>query len=615
LYPRLEWSHHDPTVVLPWKKGTRGGPDKPRLLMEFVRSCVGARSHQGSRDAQAVTCQIVCVILTSLMSDNHASNDFSSGRRGLSQVLALKSILAGILLLGCFLRFYHLDGYGLWSDEFVTLMIVSKSSCLELIRTCFKIPQPMPPLYFILNRLFIDLLGTSEISLRLLSAISSTLVVYFVFAIGRILFNCEVGIFAALLCAVNSTQIVYAQNARPYALCLLLSTISLLNFLRWVKAESRVNRLSFIVVTTLLLYAHYIFFLVLLIQNLYFLWLYRSQTRSASGATPTRSWKSWLLLQLSVGVLIIPLAPQLWSVFRSRQSLNWAGGLVQYFPRYEAFFFFLNPSVLFFSLVLTLVISGAGLYLRGLLKPSGETSIPSASSSQCASPGSLIFLMLWYLAPLGLFFTLARMNLIHLFVERYLILASLASYLLLAAVPLCLLPRAAGRTFLMAYVLVYVVADPGNYFLQKGQFSQGVPGGNEWRETLTRLAEPGFDTPLFLFQSPFIESNQLDFASDDGLVDYLAAPLRSFYVRDRRPFELLPVHWWIDSERHLQFKMKIKKLVISNQEFTLLSTEEFWTYFKPWLDRELAHSYQMYPVASFKSSGALHLRRIKLSAR
>jgi 4-amino-4-deoxy-L-arabinose transferase-like glycosyltransferase len=543
-------------------------------------------------------------------------------------------------------------------------MIVSKSSWLELIRTCFKIPQPMPPLYFLLDRMIVEVLGPSETSLRLLSALTSALVVYFVFMIARFLFDFEVGLFAALLCATDSIQIVYAQNARPYAFCLLLSTISILSFLRWMKSESTISKVSFIIVTTLLLYAHYIFVLVLLIQNFYFLWLRRPQTCGGKQTASIRTWKSWLSLQLCVGVLITPLAPQLWAVFQSRQTLDWAKGIAQYTPRFETFFFFWNLRPLLFSLAITLMLVGGWLLVKCFQSPlqapsssaearkltlnsssprpsfggggqgEGVSSIfspppPSKTESVSSSlgrprrgirnsseEGSLVFLLVWYLAPLSLFFILARMSFVHLFVERYLILASLATYLLLAAIPLHLLPRGMGRTFLIVYLLVYVTAEPGKYFLQKGQFSQGVPGGNEWRETLAQLGEPAFDTPLFLFQSPFIESNQLNFASNSELADYLSTPLRSFYVRDRgRRFELLPVHWWIGTEPHAQFKMKIKNLLVSHQEFTLLSTEEFWTYFRPWMHRELSACYRMDSVASFESSGALRLTRIKLSIR
>src|SRR5262249_55049274 len=117
------------------------------------------------------------------------------------------------------------------------------------------------------------------------------------------------------------------------------------------------------------------------------------------------------------------------------------------------------------------------------------------------------------------------------------------------------------------------------------------------------------------FQSPFIESNQLDLSSTPGLLNYLSAPLASFYVRDKRDFVLLPVHWWIDTESHRRFKAKIKELLMSGQEFTLLSTEEFWTYFSSWVERELPDDYRLEKLVHFRSSGALSLRKLKLSAR
>src|SRR5437870_147109 len=108
------------------------------------------------------------------------------------------------------------------------------------------------------------------------SVICSTLTVYVVFALGKTLFDYEIGIFSALLCAVNSTQIVYAQNARPYALCLFLSGASMLSFLKWTERETRFCKISYVLFTSLLLHAHYVFFLVLIIENLFFLWLWLS---------------------------------------------------------------------------------------------------------------------------------------------------------------------------------------------------------------------------------------------------------------------------------------------------------------------------------------------------
>jgi hypothetical protein len=521
-----------------------------------------------------------------------------------------------ILALGGFLRLYHLDGYGLWSDEFVTEMIVSKNSLLDLVKTCFEIPQPMPPFFFLIDRLAVSCLGPNEISLRLPSAIFSLLTVYMVFSIGKTLFNAEIGAFGALLCAINSTQIVYAQNARPYALCLFLSSASILAFLRWLREETPLDVIGYVLSTTLLFYTHYIFFPLILVQNLYFFFLLRSLRPGRTAEAPPRGWKQWLILQLYVGLMVLPLFPQIWKIIEARHSLNWALQL----PRFKDFFLFLNPDTLFFSATITMLLLGVGVYFRGVSVKCEALLKRCATSSGGTQPSlpsrSLIFLMLWYLVPLSVFFFLARTSGINLFVERYLILSSLPSYLLVPSLAFYLVREELGRIFLTVFLLYYTAVTPAAYLYQKGEFSPGVPGGNEWRETLAMLKNPEFSVPLLLFQSPFIESDQLNFDSDPMLFQYLSAPLHSFYARDlNRTFVLLPLHWWVDSEPHRKFKLRIKDLISSQGEFVLLSNQEFWDHFQPWMSRELSTQYRVKQTKGFTSSGAMRLKRIKLCQR
>src|SRR4030095_14558316 len=206
-----------------------------------------------------------------------------------------------MLVLCAFLRFYHLDGYGLWSDEFVTLLIVSSRSFKDLIQTCFEVPQPMPPLYFLANKWIYGFFGPGEIGLRALSAAGSVLAGYLLFATGRTLFSAEVGLWGLLLFAVNSTQIVYAQNARPYAVGLALGAASMLCFLEWRRHRSRVLALRFVNSPALLLHVHYVFFPILLIQ-----WLYLVVGRSSLAGAPPNApgWKAWLALQASIATLL-----------------------------------------------------------------------------------------------------------------------------------------------------------------------------------------------------------------------------------------------------------------------------------------------------------------------
>ena len=521
--------------------------------------------------------------------------------------MRIRLLLIATSALCGFLRFYHLDGYGLWSDEFVTLLIVSAKSFKELIQTCFEVPQPMPPLYFLANKWIYGLFVPGEIGLRVLSAAGSVLAGCLLFATGRTLFSAEVGLWGLLLFAVNSTQIVYAQNARPYAVGLMLSAASMLSFLKWKRHPSWVSALGYVISTALLLHVHYIFFPILLIQ-----WLYLVAGRCWPMDAPPNAprWKAWLALQASIAVLILPLYPQLWRIVHARHSLNWESK----YPAAKDLLIFIDLRLLFWGAAVWFGLDVAARVSRNTSVPARlEVMTPNDSRW---NPNGLVLLGLWYLLPVGLFLGLTYGNGLNLFVERYLISASLPVFLALPALALAAGPPWVGRSALSVYLLAYVYTVPAAYLAQKGQFSQGVPGGNEWREALGQLAEPRFRSPLFLFQSPFIESNQLEFADKPLLARYLSAPLHSFYVRDSAvPFVLLPVHWWIENPAHHALKSELHSRLLAHRDFTLLATQEFFDYFEPWLRAQSGLDGEWQVLESFRSTGALRLKRMRLTSQ
>lgn len=511
-------------------------------------------------------------------------------------------LLVLTLSLCGFLRLYHLDGYGLWSDEFVTLMIASARSFRDLIHTCFDVPQPMPPLYFLVEKWVYGFFAPGEIGLRVLSAAGSIVAGYFLFATGRTLFNAEVGLWSLLLYSVNSTQIVYAQNARPYAVCLMLSAVSMLCFVGWRRRPSWSWALAYVISTALLLHTHYIFFPVLLIQNLYLV----IDRRWPEGAEQTVSrWKAWLALQATVAILLLPLYPQLWRVVHARDSLNWESR----YPAVRDLPVFLSPRLLIWSLAVWLTLIIGSRIVRGL---AGRRHLRAVNpNSEPIDKKGFLLLGLWYVLPVGLFFGLAHGNGLNLFVERYLILASLPVFLALPALALAIGPRWVGRSVLTVYCVAYIYTVPAAYFAQTGQFSRGVPGGNEWRESLSHLTDPPFEAPLFLVQSPFIESNQLNFEDKPDLERYLSAPLHSFYIKGSvEPFVLLPVHWWIENPVHQAFKSELRSRLWVHRNFKLLATQEFFDSFEPWLKGDCKDG-EWQVVESFRSSGALRLKRIE----
>lgn len=517
--------------------------------------------------------------------------------------MRIRWLLVSTLALCAFLRFYHLDGYGLWSDEFVTLLIVSSKSLKELIQTCFEVPQPMPPLYFLANKWISGFFVPGEIGLRVLSAAGSVLAGYFLFATGRMLFSAEVGLWSLLLFAVNSTQIVYAQNARPYAVGLTLSAASMLCFLKWKRHPWWAWALGYVISTALLLHVHYIFFPMLLIQ-----WLYAVVGRGSRASSPSNAprWKDWLALQASIAILLLPLYPQLWRVVHARHSLNWESK----YPKATDLPVFLDLHPLLWAAAAWFGLGIASWVIQIACLPTHVRD--NTPNDDHSNPNAFALLGLWYLLPVGSFFALAYLNGLNLFVERYLILAALPGFLALPALALATGPKWVGRGALSIYLLAYVYTVPATYLAQGGQFSQGVPGGNEWREALGQLAEPKFRSRLFLFQSPFIESNQLDFADKPLLARYLSAPLHSFYVKSPvEPLVLLPVHWWIENTAHQDFKSELHSRLLVHRDFTLLATQEFFDSFESWLKKRSGLDGGWQVVESFRSTGALRLKRLR----
>ena len=508
------------------------------------------------------------------------------------------------LILAGFLRFYLLDLFGLSSDEFATLMIVSKHSFEDIIETCFVIPQPVPPFYFLFCKLGVEVLGAGETGLRFLSVICGILTVYLVFSIGKTLFDSSVAGWAALLCAFNTTQILYAQMARPYALCLFLSSISILSFLRWLKKDTLLDRFSYVISTSLLLYSHYIFSPLLLIQGIYFCWC-RRFARNTS-----RTTQSWVMLQLVVAFAMVPLLiqHQILDLIHARKSLHW----VRNTPHFKDAILFFKLKYLFFSAIITFICSWDPFRWQASRCPKAGPDKQDFSSRV----HGLVFLLLWYGLPPLLFYLLYFFTGTNLMVERYLILISLASYLLIPAVALSIKHYRWGKTFVIVYALYYVISAPILSYFKKGHFSQAMPGGSQWRETFGALNNSAFKSSLLLFQSPYIEADQLRYGPNTPLFDYLSAPILSSHIRDTRtPFELLPHHWRTETAMQEKFNARIKRAVLGNQEFTLLCNQEFWEDFQAWLHREFTEHFEILSVNSFSSSQVLRLKKIRLLSK
>ena len=164
-------------------------------------------------------------------------------------------LLAGIVIVGAAIRFSTLDQQSFWLDEAATWGIVSHG--LGHVLSTVPKTESTPPLYYVLVWLWAQVFGTGEVGLRSFSALCGTLTIPVMWALGRRLASERVGLFAALLTAVNPLLFWYSQEARTYALLVLLSALSLLAFLRALDQPSRGRLAAWGAICALALLAHY----------------------------------------------------------------------------------------------------------------------------------------------------------------------------------------------------------------------------------------------------------------------------------------------------------------------------------------------------------------------
>jgi hypothetical protein len=133
---------------------------------------------------------------------------------------ALYSLIA---LLGCVFAFVGLANNSFWADELYTLQVVDHHEGLaEVFRRVLQ--DVHPPLYDFLLYGWIQLTGTGETAVRLLSAaLAVAAIVLFATSMRRRLTPTAL----AFACAIATTSMfwfVQAQNARDYPLAMLLSS-------------------------------------------------------------------------------------------------------------------------------------------------------------------------------------------------------------------------------------------------------------------------------------------------------------------------------------------------------------------------------------------------------
>ncbi len=138
-----------------------------------------------------------------------------------------------VLVVGLILRLISLN-QSLWLDE-ATSALVAKMPVNDIF-TKFLPGDFHPPLYYLVLKFWVNIFGSSEISLRIPSVLFGIGAIFALYLIGKELFNKKTAIMAALFLATSGLHVYYSQEARMYSLATLFVVLSVYLFIkkRWL---------------------------------------------------------------------------------------------------------------------------------------------------------------------------------------------------------------------------------------------------------------------------------------------------------------------------------------------------------------------------------------------
>ncbi len=199
-------------------------------------------------------------------------------------------MLALITVAAAALCFHSLAAKTFWFDEGASVAI-ARLDWLNFGRILWRREGNMS-LYYLALRAWLHF-GDSEAFIRGLSAGFALGAVPAVYFLGRRLFDPRTGLIAAMLLGVNAYAVRYSQEARSYSLMILLCVLSSLYFVKSLQSPSRRNRVAYVLLSALAVYAHFYSGLLIGTQ-----WLSLSFLDRRFISTKMR--KDWLWIALAV---------------------------------------------------------------------------------------------------------------------------------------------------------------------------------------------------------------------------------------------------------------------------------------------------------------------------
>jgi 4-amino-4-deoxy-L-arabinose transferase-like glycosyltransferase len=145
-------------------------------------------------------------------------------------------LLLLILAIAFLLQFTDLAGKSLWSDEVVTVRIASQPDLASVLAS-YRETERQPPLHYLILHASIGLFGTSDLAVRVPSALLSVASVGVIYWLGINSVGRRAAGLAAFMLAVSPFALLFGRMARYFALSLFLALLATALFLSALRRE------------------------------------------------------------------------------------------------------------------------------------------------------------------------------------------------------------------------------------------------------------------------------------------------------------------------------------------------------------------------------------------
>ena len=417
-------------------------------------------------------------------------------RAGAARWTALAVVITA---LGAALRFYHLGARSFWFDEALSIAYARLPATQFLKLPWAPWVNVNMALYYALLRSWLHL-GSGETAVRALSAIFGAATVPFIYLIGRRIYGSATGALAALLLALNAFDIRYSQEARAYALEMLLVTAATFLLLEAVRRRTRSAWTLYAICAAAAVYAHVLAGLLVVAHGLWLL-----------GRKDDVDWRH---ARHALDVFVALIFPALVCAWHAgTASVNWIPPTSV--ARVRQFFVLITGNgVILWEMI-------ALLWLAGL-----------AAVVMRRAPRDAVLIWAWLAAPVA---AAGAVSLAHpIFEPRYLALCAPAAALATAAGVRELRRKPLIAAATLAVVTLTAMQSPSAYVDPMGSVVQNYRAATEY---VLRSAQPG--DAIFFHPGPGRAGYEIYRRGRPGpeviypahrqaLLDYLPQPLAEF---------------------------------------------------------------------------------------